>query len=325
MADLNADGSRQIIYATKAPNGCARIAAAELTGRNLWYHDFPSIPADPPPWNVGGLILWQAGNFTDTSRMDVFATIRRSMMHSEETILLSGRDCQPIWHRKRQIQERGVGGTPFVLADCNDDGLEDVISLHPNVYYILDGPTGKNILASIVHYWGLPIAGDFLNNGTSSIFFGTERSTLTAVLKTDSNTVWSDAWDKSPKCMPAIGRFSGSGKMEVIGIGYPDGIRCYDIETGNVYWRMPAPGHGVFEGTASADLDSDGHDEALVTAGNSIYCIGSSPDGKKGIIEWQLSLPCQAGPPTIADVDSDGLAEILLSGSDGYVYCLSNE
>jgi outer membrane protein assembly factor BamB len=274
IADLNGDGGRQIIYATKAPSGCARIVIADLAGREVWHHDFTAIPGDPPPGNVGGLILWQVGHFTDEDRMDVLATIRRSMMHSEETILLSGRNGQRIWHRERQIQKRGVGGTPFAIADCNGDGLDDAVCLHPSVYYILDGPTGENILARIIDYWGLPIAGNFLNNDTTSIFFGTEQETLTAVLKTDGTMVWSDSWDKSSKCMPTIGNFSGSGKMEAIGIGYPDGIRCYNTSTGHVSWCMPLPDQGAFLGTASADIDSDGYDEALVVIGNSIFCIG---------------------------------------------------
>jgi outer membrane protein assembly factor BamB len=247
------------------------------------------------------------------------------MMHSEETVLLSGMDGQQIWHRKRQIQKRGVGGTPFAIADCNGDGLDDAVLLHPSVYYILDGPTGEDVLAEIIDYWGRPIAGDFLNDGSTSIFFGTEMYTLTAVLKTDGTKAWSDAWDKSAKCLPAIGNFSGSGKMEAIAIGYPDGIRCYNTETGQILWRLPDPGEGAYTGTASADLDSDGQDEALMVIGSSIYCIGSSTDGKEGKIEWHLDLSTPLGPPVIADINDDGLAEILLSGSDGYLYCLSNE
>ncbi len=110
--------------------------------------------------------------------------------------------------------------------------------------------------------------------------------------------------------------------MEAIGIGYPDGIRCYDTATGRINWRMPVPEQGGVVGTASADIDSDGRDEALFVIGNTLYCIGSGKDDKKGMKEWQLSLPSDVGPPTIADVDDDGLAEILLAGSDGYVYCV---
>jgi len=319
------DGNRQIIYSTKAPEGYGRIVVSDMDGKESWHHDFPSIQGNPPQGNLGGIILWQVGHFTDENRMDVLVTIRRSMMHSEETVLLSGIDGHRIWHRQRQIQERGVGGTPFAIADCNGDGLDDAVLLYPSVYYILDGPTGENVLSEIIEYWGRPIAGDFLNDGSTSIFFGTEMYTLTAVLKTDGSKVWSDAWDKSAKCMPAIGNFSGSGKMEAIAIGYPDGIRCYNTADGQIMWRIASPAEGGFAGTASADLDSDGHDEALFVIGKTVYCIGSSIDGKKGIIEWQLDLPAFLGPPTIADIDDNGLAEILLSGSDGYLYCLSNE
>ena len=80
-----------------------------------------------------------------------------------------------------------------------------------------------------------------------------------------------------------------------------------------------------FSATASADIDSDGRDEALFVMADSLYCIGSRADGKSGAMEWQLSLPCSVGPPTIADVDGDGLVEILLAGTDGYVYCVRGQ
>ena len=325
IADLDADGQRQLIYGTKAPSGCARIVAADLKSRELWHHDFPQIPGDAAPWNIGGLIFWQVGHFTSEDHMDVLVTIRRSIMHSEESLLLSGKDGRKIWHRKRQILERGVGGTPFAIIDGNGDGLDDVVSLHPNVFYILNGTNGENILAKEVEYWGLPIAGDFLNNNSNSIFFATERSSLTGVLKIDGSMPWSDALGQSAKGLPAIGFFSGIGSMEAIAAGYPDGIRCYDTETGKIIWRMNTPESGSIGGTASGDIDSDGNDEALIVIESTIYCIGSRTGDMEGIIEWELTLPCTLGPPVIADVNGDEFAEILLSGSDGYIYCLNGE
>jgi hypothetical protein len=325
MADLNGDGHRQVIYAAEAPSGCARLVVSDMACRELWHHDFPHIPGDPAPWNIGGLILWQVGRFTEKDRMDVMVTIRRSMMHSEETLLLSGRDGQKIWHRKRQILQRGVGGTPFAISDCDSDGLDDVVSLHPNVYYILDGVTGENMIGKEVEYWGLPIAGDFLNDNTKSIFFATERASLTAVLKTDGTLVWSDALGESAKHPPAFGNFTGRLRMEAIGVGYPDGIRCYDAATGHINWILPLPYEGPVAGTAAADIDSDGYDEALIVVGNTIYCVGSGKDDKMGKLEWKLSLPCPLGPPAIADINNDSFAEIIISGNDGYVYCVTGK
>ena len=325
VADLHGDGRRQVIYATAAPGGCARLVAMDSGSEPFWHHDFPGTPGPPPPWNVGGLILWQAGRFTHSRRMDVLVTIRRSMMHSEETVLLSGRDGRELWRRDRSISNRGVGGVPFALADCNGDGLDDAISLHPNVHYALSGPTGETVTGKVVEYWGLPVVGDFLNDGGTSLFFATTRASLTSVLRLDGTEVWSDARGQSGVCRPAVGCFSGSGRAEIVGFGYPNGIRCYDAATGKVRWRMSSPASGRPAGTASADTDGDGRDEALVVIGSSLYCIGADDSGSAGVLEWEQRFPRAVGPPTVADTDGDGEAEILVVGRDAVLYCVDGE
>ncbi|MBM3740886.1 MAG: hypothetical protein FJW39_34505, partial [Acidobacteria bacterium] len=171
VADLLGNGRRQIVLATSSPSGCGRLTARDLDGRDLWHHDFESIPGTLPVWNTGGIVLWQAAHFTDRQRQDVLVTIRRSMQHSEESLLLSGRDGRELWHRARQISQRGVGGAPFALADFDGDGLDDAASLNPSILYVLKGTTGRDWIAKDASwpevparpvYWGLPFAGDFL-------------------------------------------------------------------------------------------------------------------------------------------------------------------
>jgi hypothetical protein len=331
VADLNGDGGRQHLFATSAPGGCARLVAATLANREVWHHDFASIPGTPPIWNTGGLVMWQAGHFTDRHRQDVLVTVRRSMMHSEETLLLSGRDGKELWHRVRQIDNRGVGGTPFAIADYDGDGLDDVACLHPSEFYLLKGSTGRDIVAKPASwegvparpvYWGVPIAGDFDGSGRASLIFGTLRRSLIGRIRADGTLAWWDALDAATTCLPAIGSFTGRGHPEIVGLGFADGIRCYDAETGKILWRMPSPTDQTACELASADIDGDGRDELLLTAGSTLFCIASSPDGSGGTVRWQLDLHTTLGPPVIADTEGDGLASIVVVGADGTVTCL---
>jgi len=331
IADLRGNGGRQLLYATSSPTGCARLMVTDLGLREVWHHEFPDIPGQAPVWNTGGLILWQVGHFTDPTRMDVLFTVRRSMMHSEETGVLSGEDGHVLWRRNRQIENRGVGGTPFAIADFDGDGLEDIASLHPSEFYILRGSTGEDILAKPAiwgqvrasHvYWGQPIAGDFEGTGRMGVFFATTRASMTGLLRPDASLVWFDAPDVSPNALPAFGDVDGDGRLEAVGVGYPDGVRCYDAATGKVKWTLVEFSPGTGAGTASADLNSDGRDEVLVTVGNVLYCLGVDDAGAQGKRLWKLDLPATIGPPTIADVAGNGTASILLQGADGYVYCV---
>ena len=302
-----------------------------LSNHEIWHHDFPTIPGTPPIWNTGGLVMWQAGHFTDRRRQDVLVTVRRSMMHSEETLLLSGRDGKELWRRVRQINNRGVGGTPFAIADYDGDGLDDIACLHPSEFYLLNGATGRDILAKPATwegvpakpvYWGVPIAGDFDGSGKASLLFATLRRTMIGRIRTDGALVWWDALDAATTCLPAIGDFTGHGRKDMVGLGFADGLRCYDAETGKILWRLPSPTDQTACELASADIDGDGRDEVLLTAATTLYCVGSSPDGTQGTVRWKLDLHTPLGPPMIADTEGDGKASILVVGADGNVYCV---
>jgi outer membrane protein assembly factor BamB len=329
IADLAGDGRRALLLASASPGGSARLQALDLSGRALWHHDFPNIPGSKPVWNTGGIVLWQAGYFTDPRRQDVLVTIRRSMMHSEETGLLSGRDGRELWHRDRQISQRGVGGTPFALADYDGDGLEDVASLHPSILYLLKGNTGTDLLAKDATwkgvpaqpvYWGQPIAGDFLGTGRPALFFG--GRSMTGLVRTDGSLVWWDALDQSAQDWPAFGNFTGQGRLEAMGAGYPDGIRCYDTATGRVLWRLPMPAPGSVIGSASADLNGDGRDEVVFVIGQQLVCLGAGRTPAEGSVLWRLPLPAQTGPPSFAALGRHEGLSILLVGTDGFVYAV---
>lgn len=331
MGDLRGDGDRQLLYATHSPDGCARLVVTDLVLRELWHHDFSEIPGDPPVWNTGGLILWQVGHFTDRTRMDVLFTVRRSMMHSEETGVLSGVDGRELWRRNRQIENRGVGGVPFAIADFDGDGLDDAASLYPSEFYILRGVTGEDLVAKPAvweeiggarMYYGQAIAGCFESGDKLGIFFAPTRPAVTGLFRVDGSVVWWDAPDVSGSALPAFGDVDGDGTLEVVGVGYPNGVRCYDAATGRLEWTLAGPTPGTHGGTASGDLDSDERDEVVVSVGNTLCCFEVSEGAGEGKLAWRLELPATLGPPTIADVTGDGRASILVQGTDGYVYCI---
>jgi len=70
---------------------------------------------------------------------------------------------------------------------------------------------------------------------------------------------------------------------------------------GKVNWRMPNPagGFGNFgqkaenpvKSSASADLDSDGRDEALIVIDKTLLCIGIKGDDTTGKILWRVEFP----------------------------------
>jgi outer membrane protein assembly factor BamB len=336
------ESGRQIVYFTSASEGALRVATADLNQcRPLWHRDFERFASGIDVWNQGGALTCQLAHFTKSTTPEVLLTLQRSAMHSEEAFALSGRDGSLLWHRPRQIANRSCGG-PFALADFNGDGFDDAASFFPSIHYILNGRDGSDLLVGEnswpnipvpLVYWGQPIAGKFDRSGHPSLLFATYAHSMIGRMRSDGTLAWSDGYDEAPSGMPAIGDFDGDGAMEAMFIGCVDGTRCYDVETGKVKWKLSlgAKTDASFgksdNSAASGDVNGDGRDEGLFLIGQLLHCIGGTQDGSSGQILWTVDLPCRTSAPILADVQSSPGApgehlSILLTGEDGYVYCI---
>ena len=78
--------------------------------------------------------------------------------------------------------------------------------------------------------------------------------------------------------------------------------------------------HGGNSHFASGDIDSDGRDEFIYPLGpNEIIAVDhDAPDH----ILWRAHVASQPGTPVLADIDGDGLAEIVVCTVDGYLNVL---
>ena len=320
-----ATGKGRFWVATASPSGCARFQVTDLAWTPEWRHDFQNIPGTAPVWNTGGIILWQTGHFTDVRRQDVLVTIRRSMMHSEETALLSGKDGHELWRRNRQVSQRGVGGTPFAIADYDGDGLDDLASLHPSILYLLKGSIGRDITRQGHNVEGSPCQTSLLGTTYRRQFPGHQpagtihrRPSMTGLIRADGSLAWWDALDHGPRTGPpsatspagANSKPSAPATPMASVATTPRPARCFGI------CRCPYP--GTVLGSASADLNGDGRDEALFVIGQNLVCLGAGSDSTEGRLLWQLALPAQTGPPSLAVLGRSGELSILLVGADGF-------
>jgi len=346
LADLLGNGTLAAIAATRAEDGHARLVAYGSGGQHIWHHDFPDLAGATPEWNIGGLTLWFSGHFTDPRRCDVLVSIRRSTMHSDETLLLDGRNGNQLWHRiqggNAAGNQRACGGSWMAVYDQDGDGLDDALCLYPDVVSVLEGRSGRLLLDRHTNHevfketwtlYAVPAVADFLRNGRRQILYGA-NSTVFGVLSTSGLVAWtrgpSPGW---PDILPGIGDFDGDGAIELLSAAHqrPAGAsgqeaRCYDAATGRLEWTLPLAGPNLSADSsapmtpATGDIDGDGRDEAVFSAGSTLFAVGSSADGKAGVIRWSLSFPAVLGPAAIADTSGRGVAEIVVVCSDGNVY-----
>ena len=75
-------------------------------------------------------------------------------------------------------------------------------------------------------------------------------------------------------------------------------------------------------GSASADLNGDGRDQAVFVIGQQLVCLGAGRTPAEGSVLWRLPLPAQTGPPSLAVLGRSESLSILLVGADGFVYAV---
>jgi outer membrane protein assembly factor BamB len=334
LAGLRGDGTLCAVIGRRGPGDCARIAVLDPDGKDVWHRDFDEFPGAPPPWNVPGLIYWQAGYFTDSRHMDLLVQLRRV---NGESYLLDGRSGQQKWSRSHSTDDRDFGTALFTIFDFNGDGHEDVLTNYPDVFCVADGMSGELLLKKHARdllpgdpYYGSTIAADFLGDGATQMLFSSVKTI--ALLRTDCSAVWKTPFDvKDPRhprygsdVRVAPGDADGDGKLDLFVPGVIiDGkreLQCLNAATGELKWRLPLPSQEKPTDPAVCDIDGDGRDECVFAIASNVYCVGAAADGKSGAIEWSVPLPNYMSSVAVADPTGDGSAQVLVSCNDGFVY-----
>jgi hypothetical protein len=135
--DVDGDGFDEVLFVQETRKGHSRLVALGLDGDESWHYDFPDFGGRAPLWNECGTTIWAVGHFAAKERFDVLVSNRRSIMHSDETVVLDAQQRQVIW--QRDILEvkspwtdtpwphtRGYGGGPVAIADFDGDDLDDI-------------------------------------------------------------------------------------------------------------------------------------------------------------------------------------------------------
>ena len=119
----------------------------------------------------------------------------------------------------------------------------------------------------------------------------------------------------------ALVDFAGDGTFQIASSGYVDGVRAIDPRDGKVLWSLPAP-VPTCPRVVAVDIDGRKGDELLYVAGSKLVAI--TGDRSAGRILWEWQGPANLSLPAIADLDGDGLAQIIVQAADGTVHCVGS-
>ena len=335
--DIDCDGFEEVLYVQETREGHARLVALGLDGRERWHYDFSDFNGRVPVWNECGTTIWSVGHFTSPDQLDVMVSNRRSIMHSDETVVINSSENRIVW--QRDILEvkppwphtRGYGGGPVVIADFDGDGLDDIVLCYPSEYSIVKGNTGEQYIVESTgplkdtdNFWvigGCPLVADLNGDGILETLW-TSPSIILAFAHCEGRAelLWRTEPNDGAKELPAIGDTDGDGRLGIGLPGFQDGFRCIDAATGKILWTIPSQDGGTTNCIA-VDINGDGLEEFVYADGSRLLAVAQRSGSEQAII-WEINLPASVQNIVVADVDGDGDAEILAGGSDGVLYCI---
>ncbi len=236
----------------------------------------------------------------------------------------------------------GTGDGPGSAWDWTADGVDDLYidqgvgtpPLDENALRIVDGATGRTVHQRSFGWAGAVAFVDLDRDGDTDILRSWAVTGLRR-LTPDLDPVWQVAAGIShgfAAAAPsaAAGMNVGSAQMGSARFTIfrgTDGatLASLVLAGGRAFAdEAEAAGAGVVPGVLSAvsaadDLTGFGHASFLLGSTDGYLYAVSAEDGT---IDWALNLHAAVGEPIVADVDADGLSEVLAPCGDGAIYAI---
>ena len=340
-ADVDGDGRREVLAAREAASGNASLVALAADGTIRWQTEFVGFDGSMPIWNFSGLSYWSVGYFRSEENMDVFASLRRGKLGSEVGFLIDGRSGEIVWESKGFIlpengSGRSLGGHPSAAGDVDGDGLEEIVIMWPDRLHIVDGVTGTAQVVRQAYGDGLnplfesdsfvgyafPAVVDLFGDSRPELLWG-HCGYLNAVLDGDGQRIWQTPYRNNTEVqsLMGVGDSDGDGTVELLA-STADGVRLFQAADGAVLLEFD-DGVRAHTDVVSGDVDGDGRDEFLFGSGTKLICV----EQEEGTLRraWTLEVEGRSSDVALADVDGDGLLDVVVTTTDGYVKAYMGE
>jgi len=227
-----------------------------------------------------------------------------------------GTDCSLLWSSP-VLSSSPAGSFSPAVGELVPmwPGLEIAVTVdNTNRLYVLSGTNGSIIWSASLGdvFENPPAIADIDGDGIGEIFVSSSYTTY--AFRGNGTLLWSyPAGYKSSNV--AVGDLGNDGTLEVVFVGYSSSWRVFALRAtdGSFVWSYPLSSAGD---VALADLDNDGQLEVVVVYhGGGVIALRHN-----GSLYWSRSFSCNAcvhvsyspNSPTIADLNGDGLREIVI-------------
>ncbi|MCW3098100.1 MAG: hypothetical protein JWL77_3718 [Chthonomonadaceae bacterium] len=323
LADLDGDGKLEMVIGSATPTTETIVRAVRpgRTPETLWEVKLPLKVREGLPY--GKPLMFQTGRFLGRTGRDVYVYIGTPTVRS---LMLDGHNGDLIWeHGKDASIERYFAPTVNLAAvwDVNGDGKDDLVFNCPDYYCVASGPTGEALIGPAFppKIFQQPSQGLYTlpailaNKGEEPTVCLVDGHYFVAAMSIRAKPSWYKLPVVGEAHAGAEGFLRNPDDQWLLGIGRQNGIfSCLDVATGKQRWEYPV--QGSTSAVSACDIDGDGHEEFLFgTSHGDLFALADAGDHAR--VVWKAHFPAGVGTPVLADVNNDGVTEILVALGDG--------
>lgn len=311
LADLDGDGQ-------------AEILAVKLHEYNL----IANNPVSIVMYDSAGNFVAESPTYTDGEFDHVTGIVVADMDHDGHAEIVAGRVIL-----NDDLTERGVGrdgrgcdnyfgigglygeGATPAVADMDLDGVEEVVVgnafYDPDGYTIMEVRGGPDGAPAIANLDGDP-EGEFVRATYSEL----------VAIDTDGTEMWTynlpgaGRENEGIMSVPTIGDIDGDGLPEVVA-ARANNVWAVNGEDGSVLWSAKITDSTGATGASLFDFEGDGVQEVVYIDEVAMYAF----DGTNGDVKFKSdehNSDTMYDYPTIADVDADGHADIVVAHDQNF-------
>jgi outer membrane protein assembly factor BamB len=226
---------------------------------------------------------------------------------------LRGDTGREDWHAA--IEGRVTGG---VAADMDGDGSAEVVLVteDPSKLYVLNGSSGRVLADQKLDgdASGAPCA--YASGGTRGVFLGMKKGRV-ELRGADGALAGEGKLEGEVTTAPVI---VTSGQMTFLTVGTDNGLWAFTVPDLKALGVIKAEDDQVRGSLAVADVDGDGAPEIVMVTKRGRVALVNTTDGN---VRWSNEGATDAASATFADVNADGVLDVLVPGGKDFALAFS--